>query len=84
VVGLVELKPRTAEEVKEIVLQGNMRRTQSPTHESGAGKTTLLNVLAMRTDTGVVTGDRFVNGQSLPADFQSQSYVVFLLLFRGG
>ncbi|KAH9484099.1 Brefeldin A resistance protein [Psilocybe cubensis] len=41
--------------------------------ESGAGKTTLLNVLAMRTDTGVVTGDRFVNGQSLPADFQSQS-----------
>ncbi|PPQ86500.1 hypothetical protein CVT25_008244 [Psilocybe cyanescens] len=41
--------------------------------ESGAGKTTLLNVLAMRTDTGVVTGDRFVNGQGLPADFQSQS-----------
>jgi len=32
VVGLVELKPRTAEEVKEIVLQGNLRRTQSPTH----------------------------------------------------
>ncbi|KAJ3511548.1 hypothetical protein NLJ89_g4034 [Agrocybe chaxingu] len=32
VVGLVELKPRTAEEVKEIVLLGNTRRTQSPTH----------------------------------------------------
>lgn len=32
VVGLVELKPRTAEEVKQIVLQGNLRRTQSPTH----------------------------------------------------
>ncbi|KAF9563739.1 kinesin-domain-containing protein [Agrocybe pediades] len=32
VVGLVELKPKTAEEVKEIVLQGNLRRTQSPTH----------------------------------------------------
>ncbi|RDB23217.1 Kinesin-like protein 6 [Hypsizygus marmoreus] len=32
VVGLVELKPRSAEEVKEIVLQGNLRRTQSPTH----------------------------------------------------
>lgn len=32
VVGLVEMKPRTAEEVKEIVLQGNLRRTQSPTH----------------------------------------------------
>ncbi|KZT26095.1 pleiotropic drug resistance ABC transporter [Neolentinus lepideus HHB14362 ss-1] len=41
--------------------------------ESGAGKTTLLNVLAQRTSTGVVTGDRFVNGQSLPADFQSQT-----------
>lgn len=32
VVGLVELKPRNAQEVKEIVLQGNLRRTQSPTH----------------------------------------------------
>ncbi|KAG6841315.1 hypothetical protein C0991_012314 [Blastosporella zonata] len=32
VVGLAELKPRTAEEVKEIVLLGNTRRTQSPTH----------------------------------------------------
>jgi ATP-binding cassette subfamily G (WHITE) protein 2 (SNQ2) len=41
--------------------------------ESGAGKTTLLNVLAQRVSTGVVTGDRFVNGQALPADFQSQS-----------
>jgi len=47
--------------------------------ESGAGKTTLLNVLAMRTDTGVVRGDRFVNGQALPADFQSQSYVVLFV-----
>ncbi|GLB33540.1 putative TRAFAC class myosin-kinesin ATPase superfamily protein [Lyophyllum shimeji] len=32
VVGLAELKPRTAEDVKQIVLQGNLRRTQSPTH----------------------------------------------------
>jgi len=32
VVGLVELKPRTADEVKAIVLLGNTRRTQSPTH----------------------------------------------------
>jgi len=32
VVGLVELKPRNAQEVKGIVLQGNLRRTQSPTH----------------------------------------------------
>ncbi|KDQ56615.1 hypothetical protein JAAARDRAFT_131673 [Jaapia argillacea MUCL 33604] len=41
--------------------------------ESGAGKTTLLNVLAQRTNVGVVTGDRFVNGQRLPADFQAQT-----------
>ncbi|KAL0573720.1 tubulin-dependent ATPase kip3 [Marasmius crinis-equi] len=32
VAGLVELAPKTAEEVKEIVLLGNTRRTQSPTH----------------------------------------------------
>lgn len=44
--------------------------------ESGAGKTTLLNVLAQRVNTGVVTGDMFVNGQLLPADFQSQTYVI--------
>ncbi|KAJ7228920.1 kinesin-like protein [Mycena pura] len=31
VAGLVELRPNSAEEVKEIVLQGNLRRTQSPT-----------------------------------------------------
>ncbi|KAG6900276.1 hypothetical protein C0993_000464 [Termitomyces sp. T159_Od127] len=41
--------------------------------ESGAGKTTLLNVLAQRVSIGVVSGDRFVNGQSLPRDFQSQT-----------
>ncbi|KAJ3996034.1 kinesin-like protein [Lentinula boryana] len=32
VAGLVELTPKSAEEVKQIVLQGNLRRTQSPTH----------------------------------------------------
>ncbi|TFK27030.1 kinesin-like protein [Coprinopsis marcescibilis] len=32
VVGLTELKPATADEVKSIVLLGNTRRTQSPTH----------------------------------------------------
>ena len=32
VTGLTELKPRTAEEVKEIVVLGNSKRTQSPTH----------------------------------------------------
>ncbi|KAI0703005.1 pleiotropic drug resistance ABC transporter [Cytidiella melzeri] len=41
--------------------------------ESGAGKTTLLNVLAERTNVGVVRGDRFVNGQGLPADFGAQT-----------
>ena len=43
--------------------------------ESGAGKTTLLNVLAQRVSVGVVSGDRFVNGQALPRDFQSQTCV---------
>ncbi|KAI0347546.1 kinesin-domain-containing protein [Trametopsis cervina] len=32
VVGLTELRPINADEVKEIVLLGNSRRTQSPTH----------------------------------------------------
>lgn len=41
--------------------------------ESGAGKTTLLNVLAARNSTGIVKGDRLVNGQSLPDDFQAQT-----------
>ncbi|KAJ3537090.1 hypothetical protein NMY22_g5742 [Coprinellus aureogranulatus] len=40
---------------------------------SGAGKTTLLNVLAKRTSSGVVTGDTFVNGNTLPDDFQAQT-----------
>ncbi|KAG6330183.1 hypothetical protein ID866_8906, partial [Astraeus odoratus] len=40
---------------------------------SGAGKTTLLNVLAERVSTGVVSGDRFVNGHPLPADFGAQT-----------
>ena len=33
----------------------------------------MLNVLAERTTIGVVTGDRFVNGQALPMDFQAQT-----------
>jgi ABC-type multidrug transport system ATPase subunit len=41
--------------------------------ESGAGKTTLLNALADRFRTGVITGDRLVNGSVLPADFASQT-----------
>ena len=48
--------------------------------ESGAGKTMLLDVLAQRVATGVVTGDIFVNGQGLPADFRAQT-LVFLFCF---
>ncbi|KAM6501505.1 pleiotropic drug resistance ABC transporter [Amanita muscaria] len=48
---------------------------------SGAGKagnnpssrTTLLNVLAERVDTGVVVGERFIDGHPLPLDFQAQT-----------
>ncbi|KAJ5118857.1 CDR ABC transporter [Penicillium atrosanguineum] len=40
---------------------------------SGAGKTTLLDVLAHRTSVGVVTGDMFVNGNSLDASFQRKT-----------
>uniref|UniRef100_A0A0W0FHD7 Putative pleiotropic drug resistance ABC transporter n=1 Tax=Moniliophthora roreri TaxID=221103 RepID=A0A0W0FHD7_MONRR len=41
--------------------------------ESGTGKTTLLNVLSQRVYTGVATGDKFVNGQAVPSDFQAQT-----------
>ncbi|KAJ6552975.1 pleiotropic drug resistance ABC transporter [Mycena capillaripes] len=41
--------------------------------ESGAGKTTLLNVLAERTTSGIILGDRHINGQILPSDFQAQT-----------
>ncbi|TBU44086.1 pleiotropic drug resistance ABC transporter [Dichomitus squalens] len=41
--------------------------------ESGAGKTTLLNVLAERTTSGVVTGNRYMNGHPLPPDFQAHT-----------
>jgi ATP-binding cassette subfamily G (WHITE) protein 2 (SNQ2) len=51
--------------------------------ESGAGKTTLLNVLAQRTTTGVVAGDRFVNGQALPHDFQAQTCVLVAHILCG-
>ncbi|WEW56926.1 ATP-binding cassette transporter snq2 [Emydomyces testavorans] len=37
---------------------------------SGAGKTTLLNVLAQRTDFGVVTGSFLIDGKPLPKNFQ--------------
>ncbi|KAL0949882.1 hypothetical protein HGRIS_009915 [Hohenbuehelia grisea] len=51
VVGLTELRPRTAEEVKEIVLAGNLRRTQSPTHanETSSRSHAVLQVHVMQT-----------------------------------
>ncbi|KAF4626727.1 hypothetical protein G7Y89_g11429 [Cudoniella acicularis] len=41
--------------------------------ESGAGKTTLLNVLAQRTETGVVRGEILINGKNLGKDFKQQT-----------
>lgn len=38
-------------------------------------QTTLLNVLADRVETGVVDGNRRINGGKLPADFQAQTCV---------
>ena len=40
---------------------------------SGAGKTTLLDVLAKRTNVGVITGDMLVNGKPLDASFQRKT-----------
>ena len=44
-------------------------------------QTTLLNTLAERTTVGVVRGDRFVNGQALPKDFQAQTCVLGMFGF---
>lgn len=44
-----------------------------PAHTVAGFQTTLLNVLAHRADVGVITGNQFVNGQPLPADFQAQT-----------
>jgi len=38
--------------------------------ESGAGKTTLLDTLALRNETGIITGEMCVNGKPLPPQFQ--------------
>ena len=48
-------------------------RSSFPISSPGVFKTTLLNVLAHRADVGVITGNQFVNGQALPADFQAQT-----------
>ncbi|CDU25412.1 probable SNQ2-ABC transporter involved in multidrug resistance [Sporisorium scitamineum] len=70
----------------DVLIKGNPRRLLSDVSgfvapgkmtalmgESGAGKTTLLNVLAQRTDTGVVKGIFSVNGAPLPRAFQSNT-----------
>ncbi|KAG0701456.1 ABC-2 type transporter-domain-containing protein [Suillus ampliporus] len=48
----------------EVPIEGGMKRLLDDT--------TLLNVLAQRVGAGVITGDRLVNGQPLPIDFQAQ------------
>ncbi|KAF8149941.1 pleiotropic drug resistance ABC transporter [Crassisporium funariophilum] len=69
-VSVPEGQRRLLDDVSGYVVPGKLTALMG---ESGAGKTTLLNVLAERVDVGVVEGDRFVNGQPLPPDFQSQT-----------
>ncbi|RSH93722.1 hypothetical protein EHS25_006369 [Saitozyma podzolica] len=63
-------KRRLLNDVSGFVRPGTMTALMG---ESGAGKTTLLNVLARRTDTGVVTGNFSVGGQALPVSFQAET-----------
>ena len=68
---LIKGKPRRLlNHVSGYVAPGKMTALMG---ESGAGKTTLLNVLAQRTDVGVVGGDFFVNGKPLPRSFQADT-----------
>ena len=68
---MIKGKPRRLlNDISGFVLPGKMTALMG---ESGAGKTTLLNVLAQRTDVGVVTGDFFVDGKPLPRSFQADT-----------
>ena len=61
---------RLLNDVSGFVAPGKMTALMG---ESGAGKTTLLNVLAQRTDVGIVQGDFFVDGRPLPRSFQADT-----------
>ena len=68
VVGLTELRPRTAEEVKQIVLMGNTRRTQSPTHanETSSRSHAVLQVhVTQAPRTASLTEERFMGTLSI-------------------
>ncbi|KAK0192729.1 pleiotropic drug resistance ABC transporter [Armillaria mellea] len=69
-VPVAEGQRRLLDDVSGYVAPGKLTALMG---ESGAGKTTLLNVLAQRVNSGVVLGDRFVNGLPLPSDFQAQT-----------
>ncbi len=68
VVGLTELRPETAEEVKDIVLMGNSRRTQSPTHanETSSRSHAVLQIhVAQSPRTASLTEERFMGTLSI-------------------
>ncbi|KAI0320616.1 kinesin-domain-containing protein [Amylostereum chailletii] len=68
VVGLTELRPKTADEVKDIVLMGNSRRTQSPTHanETSSRSHAVLQVhVTQAPRTASVTEERTVGTLSI-------------------
>ncbi|TCD67000.1 kinesin-like protein Klp5 [Steccherinum ochraceum] len=68
VVGLVEARPKSAAEVKEIVLLGNSRRTQSPTHanETSSRSHAVLQVHVTQSPrTAAITEQRTVGTLSI-------------------